>query len=136
MKKEAYRDGLTYLLDRKVGSGRKTKIASLANIRRLKDYFNNKSGRSQKKVANRLKTSQQYVSHILRKYTAIRTFKKRRRPLLTPLQKKAARPKCRKLYQKYLKRDFVLDDESYFTKSNTTLAGKDRFYSNNPQTVL
>ena len=27
----------------------------------------------------------------------------------------------------------MLDDESYFTKSNTTLAGNDRFYSDDPQ---
>ena len=30
---------------------------------------------------------------------------------------------------KYRDVDFILDDESYFTLSNTTLAGNDRFYS-------
>ena len=42
---------------------------------------------------------------------------------------KAAGPKCRKLLECYRKRDFILDDESYFTLSNSTLAGNDRFYS-------
>jgi hypothetical protein len=46
---------------------------------------------------------------------------------------KAVRPKCRKLIEKYSKVDFILDDESYFTLSNTTLSGNDRFYSNNLQ---
>jgi hypothetical protein len=52
---------------------------------------------------------------------------------MTALQMKAARPKCRKLIEKYSKVDFILDDESYFTLSNSTLAGNDRFYSNNLQ---
>lgn len=120
-------------LNRKPGSGRKAKIATPTNIRRLKNYFNNKSGRSQTKFANRLKVSQQYVSKLLKKYTRVRTYKKTTRPLLTPLQKKAARPKCRKLLQKYSGRDFILDDESYFTLSNSTLAGNDRFYSDDPK---
>ena len=44
-------------------------------------------------------------------------------------QKLLAQPKCRRLYLKYRDVDFILDDESYFTLSNTTLAGNDRFYS-------
>ena len=47
---------------------------------------------------------------------------------MTALQKKAARPKCRKLLECYRKRDFILNDESYFTLSNSTLAGNDRYY--------
>ena len=58
-----------------------------------------------------------------------------KKTFMSPLQKKAARPKCRKLLQKYGKVDFIIDDESYFTLSNTTLAGNDRFYSNNLQTT-
>ena len=52
---------------------------------------------------------------------------------MTELQRKAARPKCSRLFFKYKKTHFVLDDESYFTLSNTTLAGNDRFYSDNVQ---
>jgi hypothetical protein len=40
------------------------------------------------------------------------------------------RPKCRKLLKNNKLATFILDDESYFTLSNSTLAGNDRFYSN------
>ena len=39
------------------------------------------------------------------------------------------RPKCRKLASKYKSYQFIQDDESYFTLSNTTLAGNNMFYS-------
>ena len=32
--------------------------------------------------------------------------------------------------------DFILDDESYFTLNNTTLAGNDRFYSSKKKITL
>ena len=63
-------------LNRKAGSGRKPKIAIPENTRRTRIYFNDRCGRSQKKFATRLKTSQQYISFILKKYTKIRCSKK------------------------------------------------------------
>ena len=45
-------------LERKPGSDRKKKIATPATIRIVKQYFNNRSGRSENKLASRLKTSQ------------------------------------------------------------------------------
>jgi hypothetical protein len=50
---------------------------------------------------------------------------------MTPAQKAATRPKCRKILEKYNDLDFLLDDESYFTLSNSSLPGNDRFYSFN-----
>ena len=120
-------------IKRKVGSGRIATIATKVNIKKMKIHFNHKSGRSQKMVANRYKTSQPYISMILKKYSGIRCYKKQSKPLMTALQMKAARPKCRKLIEKYSKVDFILDDESYFTLSSTTMSGNDRFYSNNLQ---
>jgi hypothetical protein len=38
-----------------------------------------------------------------------------------------------RFYVKYRGYNFILDDESYFTLSHTTLAGNDRFYSDNIQ---
>ena len=52
---------------------------------------------------------------------------------MTQLQKSQLRPKCRKILEKYRGYNFILDDESYFTLSHTTLAGNDRFYSDNIQ---
>ena len=50
---------------------------------------------------------------------------------MTHAQKAAARPKCRKMLEKYNDLDFLLDDESYFTMSISSLPGNDRFYSSN-----
>jgi hypothetical protein len=41
-----------------------------------------------------------------------------------------ARPKFGKLCKTYKKSDFIIDDESYFTLSNSALAGNDSYYSN------
>jgi hypothetical protein len=56
---------------------------------------------------------------------------KQKKPAITIKQKKAARPKCRKLAEMYAGYEFVLDDESFFTKSNSNLSGNDQFYSDN-----
>ena len=52
---------------------------------------------------------------------------------MTEQQKKTLRPKCRAMTEKYRGYNFIIDDESYFTLSHTTLPGNDRFYSNNVQ---
>ena len=44
---------------------------------------------------------------------------------------KAVRPKCRRMYLKYGKYEFIIDDESYFTLGNAALPGNDSFYSSN-----
>jgi hypothetical protein len=95
--------------------------------------FNHKSGRSQKKSANLSNMHQTYVSKILKKYSNIRAYKKYKKPLMTQFQKSQLRPKCRKILEKYREYNFILDDELYFTLSHKTLAGNDRFYSDNIQ---
>jgi CTP-dependent riboflavin kinase len=116
-------------LTRKKGSGPSIKIATPGTIRKLKNAFNHRKGCSQKKVAKKLGTSQQYVSKLLKNRTSIRCFKRTKKPKMTAQQVAVARPKCARLLRKYRSVDFILDDESYFTLSNTTLAGNDRFYS-------
>jgi len=118
-------------LERKVGSGRRPKFATKANIANLKNYFNHRSGRSQRKYARKLNCHQTTVGRILKKSTNIVCRKRQKKPKMSEQQKKKARPKCRKLITMFAKTDFVIDDESYFTLGNTTLAGNDRFYSDN-----
>lgn len=121
-------------LNRKPGSGRwkgRIKIATKSNIRKIKEKFNHRSGCSQRKVAKQFKTSQPYISYILKKHTSVRKHKKTKRPLMSKKQKVAARPKCRKMSEIFVDLEFVLDDESFMTKANTTLAGNDIFYSDN-----
>jgi predicted transcriptional regulator len=116
-------------LARKVGSGRPTIKATKGNITLIKKKFNHRSGCSQRRVARELNISQPYVSIILKKYTSIKCRKKSKRPAMSEKQKQAARPKCRKIRETYQNYEFILDDECYMTKSNSTLAGNDRFYS-------
>lgn len=119
-------------LKRKVGSGRIAKVATKENIPKIAAFFENKSGCSQKKVAQVFNCSQTRISQVLKTMTNIRTFKKSNYPDHSHQQKKAMRPKCRKLYENYKNLDFVMDDESYFTLNNSTLAGNDRFYAADP----
>ena len=114
-----------------IGTGRPIKIATKSNIRRIKNFFNQRSSRSQTKCAGKVGCHQTYVGRILMKYTMVGCRKKHKRPYQTHQQSKAMRPKCRRLLCRYRETDFIIDDESYFTLSNTSLAGNDRFYSDN-----
>ena len=118
-------------LQRKVGIGRPTIIASKTSIRRIKKAFDHRHDMSQRKMASKLNCSHWYVGRILKKYTNIKCLKKYKKPQMTDLQKKLARPKCRRLLKKFAGHDFIIDDESYFTLSHTTLSGNNRFYSSN-----
>ena len=46
-------------------------------------------------------------------------------------QKEANRAKCETLYRKYRDREWILDDENYFTKAHSTINGNYNFYSDN-----
>lgn len=112
-----------------IASGRPVKIATKGNIRSIANFFNHRAGRSQKKCASRHKCHRSYISKILKKHTKIRCRKKIKRAYQTEDQRRATRPKCRRLLLRNRKTDFIIDDESYFTLSNSSLAGNDRFYS-------
>lgn len=113
----------------KPGQGRRRVLATTATVKKIRNHFNRRAGRSQKKCAKTFNMHQSYVSKWLQNRTKVRHLKRTKRPKMTASQKKLARPKCRRLYLKYGEVDFVMDDESYFTFSNTTLSGNDRFYS-------
>ena len=72
-----------------------------------------------------------YISKTLKKHTSIRLKKKYKIPSRTDTQKDMAKVKCGRLYKKYNKKDWILDDESYFTLSHSTIGGNNSFYSNN-----
>lgn len=119
----------TGTVDRLPHSGRPPRIATKSTIQMLKKKFNHRSGCSQRATARELGCSPWYVSHMLRKHTSIRCFKKYKRPLLTQLQREQARPKCRAMYNLYRDSDFIIDDESYFTLTGANQPGNDSFYS-------
>lgn len=122
-------------IERKPGSGRPPQIASKSTIQKLKKMFNNRSGCSQNRAARAIGCSQAYICKMLKHKSGIRKQKKQKIPNRSSQQKQAARPKCRQMTENYRGYEFVMDDESYFTLSNSTLAGNDIFYTDNIQNV-
>ena len=116
-------------LERKKGSGRPVVVASKKNVKRIRKYFENKVGVSQRKMARKLKCHPSTINRILKRKTGIVFYKRKKKPKLTEKQKREAKPKCRKMYDTFSKRDFVLDDESYFTLSGSTLSGNRGYYT-------
>lgn len=116
-------------LKRSNGSGKPIVKGSKKNVAKIEKYFNHRSGRSQRRVARSIGCSQAYVNKILKTQTNVKCRKKLKRPLLTIQQKKAARPKCRRMANKFKNVDFIIDDESYFTLSHSVQTGNDRFYT-------
>lgn len=84
-------------LKRVAGSGRPPTVATPTNIEKIAEFFNNKSGVSQRSAAKKFNCSQATISLILNRKTEVRSFKKKKQPYRTPAQKKAMRPKCRKI---------------------------------------
>ena len=58
----------------------------------------------------------------------IQQYEKQKIPDRSDLQKKVNRAKCVTFYRD---REWILDDESYFTKTHSTINGNDNFYSDN-----
>ena len=61
----------------------------------------------------------------------IQKYKKQKIPDRSDQQKEVNRAKCATFYRKYRDREWILDDESYFTKTHSTINGNEYFYSDN-----
>jgi len=118
-------------VERKEGSGRIAIIDTPKKRARISKMFNHKVKWSLRKAGRKFNCSQETIRNILRKMKKpILCYKRTKRPFRTPVQRLVARPKCGNLYKTYKKSDFIIDDESYFTLSNSALAGNDSYYSN------
>ena len=62
-------------------------------------------------------------------------YKRKKRPSRTPEQRLWGRRKCGRLDSKYRNHEFIIDDQSYFTLSNSTLAGNNTYYSNDQKLI-
>ncbi|XP_065662716.1 uncharacterized protein LOC136085346 [Hydra vulgaris] len=99
------------------------------HMNQLKKAFDHHHGVSQRQVAQRFDCVQLYISKILKNKTNIRYYKKKTIPHQSESQLARIKLLCRHIYRNFWNFDFVLDDKSYFTYANTTLAGNDGFYS-------
>ena len=58
----------------------------------------------------------------------IQKYKKQKVSDRSDQQKLLNRAKCATLHRKYRDREWILDDESYFTKTHSTINGNDNLY--------
>ena len=115
--------------EREVGSGRKAIKMPAKEIKRLKKSIDQKDGVSQHGLAKRFHVSQPFICKIILQKTSIRYLKKTKTPKRTPAQKAAVRSKCCSLVSIFQKKIVIIDDESYFYLSNTSIFGNAGFYS-------
>ncbi len=112
-------------------SGRPPKITK-KKVKRLQKLVNNKDGISQKSLALNFSVHQTTISRVLKNKTNIRYRKKEDAPDYTDAQLERVIRSTRKLAINTFKEKFViLDDEKYFTLSNTKTPGNKGYYTDN-----
>ncbi|KAL4490736.1 hypothetical protein ABPG72_021790 [Tetrahymena utriculariae] len=114
-----------------VGSGRIAKKMNKKNIKILVKMIDHNDKVSQRQAARRFECVHSHISKTLKTHTQIRYMKKKKVPKRTQEQQNNAKIKCGELNKKYKDVNWVIDDESYFTLSHSTINGNDSFYSSN-----
>lgn len=115
--------------ERAQGSGRKARIMTKRCIKALKKKVDHHAGISQRSIAEQMGCSQKHVSTTLKTKTGIHYFKQKVIPKRTEKQISNAKTQCGRLYHQFSQKACVIDDESYFTLSHSTLSGNRGFYS-------
>lgn len=119
--------------ERAVGSGCTPKKMNKKAVKRLEKRIDHKDGISQRLLAKQFGVHQSSISRTLKQKTNIRYRKKIKAPKRTPAQAAAVRPKCGRLVKIFREKTIILDDESFFTLSNSDLSGNAGFYTSNIQ---
>ena len=131
--REGYAQSTLYDILKRHDQGKKAareKGSGLKNRQKLKRKMNNQKGVSLSKAASTVGCSKTTARRILKSLQKpIICYKRVKKPKRSPLQLVLARTKCSKIYKKYAKHDFILDDEAFFTLANSTLSGNDTFYT-------
>ncbi len=115
---------------RKSGSGSIKEKLTQRQINQLIKDFDHKATISQRQAARKFDISQLMVHKILKK-NHITCRKKMKIPSRTDAQKISARTKCGNLYLNNRNISWIIDDESYFTLSHSTINGNNNFYTSN-----
>jgi hypothetical protein len=121
--------------NRKSGSGRKAAVMNKANIRRLEQQVNNKSGKSTRMLAKKFKCSQSYIVKTLKNKCQMQYRRKIQVPDRSEKQQQQLRPRCRRLMEKFRGKQFILDDESYFTFKHSNKNANVGFYTTDYSTA-
>lgn len=124
---------------RKVGSGRKPKIMVQNKLKQVELLFNNSCSISIRQAARKFSVSKSYVHRIVNNKLKLKYRKKISIPSRSEKQINLAKTKCGRLYRFFGDKQFILDDESYFTLTHSSINGNDGFYtkdvSGTPATV-
>ena len=113
-------------MKRKVGSGLKPKIFNRKKLFALKTYYNHNDKRSYTSGAKKFGCHRETIKYWLNKLNIKRRCKKKV-PFYKEGQDKFAQGQCGYLHYKFRKKQFIIDDESYFTLKRTT---NKHFFSN------
>ena len=103
-----------------------------AKLSKLEELFDHSKGISQRGAASKFKISPSFVNKLLKTKTEIKCYHKMKIPKRTEVQKAQGRSKCATLFSKFRKFEnfqIVMDDESYFTLSRSSINGNGYFYS-------
>ena len=115
--------------ERAPGSGRIAKKMPSNKVNQLKKAFNNSQKVSLRSAARKYHISPSYNHYLLKNKSNIRKRSKIAIPKRSERQQSLAQTKCSRLYSKFYDFQWILDDESYFTLSNSTSSGNDIFYT-------
>lgn len=111
------------------GSGRVAKIMTPKSIKRLKTMFDHSDRVSTRQAARKFRCTQPHIVKTLAKYTDIAVYKKQNIPDRKDCQKERIKKCIDRLYRNSQGKSIILDDESYFTLSHSTINGNDIYYS-------
>ena len=120
--------------ERAPGSGRKARKMPPKKVKALLSMFDNQHGVSLRQAGRKFNISFNYARSIIKNKSGIKCRKKMKIPLRSLVQKVLARQKCRRLYMKFHNYVWIIDDESYFTLSHSTINGNDNFWSSDVST--
>lgn len=117
--------------ENKKKSGRPPSLGNRA-VQNLLKGAKNKIGSSQRKLSRKYGVSQRTVGRILKKNN-LQVRKRKTAPKYTAKQLENIPKCCRALRVKHSIRDkfIIMDDEKYFTFSNSSMLGNDSFYTDN-----
>lgn len=115
--------------ERVKGSGRKAKKMTKTKIGHLKKMFDDRDGVSMSQAARKFDCSKSLINYTLKKKSTIKSWKKKTIPQRNEAQRERITVCVDRLYRKLGKSSCVMDDESYFTLSHSTINGNHNFYS-------
>ena len=114
---------------RKVGSGRPATIMTARRLKWLKKTMKKENQPSTREIGRQLNCSHSYVVKTIKRKSNLQCKKKVKGPRYTEKEKAEVKKSCRKLYSLSKCKDFVLDDEKYFSLSGCHMPGNEYYYT-------